>query len=191
MKRGILVVLLAVLIAVGGTAGLLVWQAQPRPRPEPVDVTLATLDLEHPPEAITIRGTAHYRGIVRQKVPGSLRGPEHMMYVFGLFDVYDTEGREIRVLVRSPFEPPPRIDYEFVELTGWLDRPAAHTIPFRTEEMLAKADYFFGDEVLVLEPWDHRTMDPADLAAFGEAPPTDPFEAARARQEAARDTDTP
>jgi hypothetical protein len=187
MRRVLLWVGGLTVLVIAAVVGLVVWQLQPRPRPEPVPVTFETLDPGDPPAAITIRGTAHYRGVVRQRVPPSLAGGAREYHVYGLFPLYDTEGREIRLLVRDPEPPPPRIDLEFVELTGWLDRPRPHTIPFRTEELLARSDYFFSDEVLVLEPWARRTLDPADAPAGASL---DPFERAMQERRARRaDTD--
>lgn len=161
MRRGVVFIVGVVLATLVGTAGMVAWSMSPRPKPEPVQVDFDSLSSEYP--AIRIQGTAHYRGVVLQTVPAGLLTPPQKYYVYALFPPFDTEGREISLLVRSTVPPTPRVDYEFMELEGWLDRPRPVTIPFRTEEMLAKADYFFGDDVLVLEPWSQRTVDPSEL----------------------------
>ena len=108
-----------------------------------------------------MRGTAHYRGVVTQTVPASLAGPAQQYAVFGLFPLHDASDKEIRVLVRSPFKVPPRVDYEYVQVTGFLERPKPSTIPAQTEQMFARADYWFSDDVWVIEAWEITTFDPA------------------------------
>lgn len=162
MKRGTLIAIVLGVLLVLGAVALVVSAFLPRSRPDPVRVTFDELvQLDPKPAAVTLRGTAHYRGVVTQNVPPSLAGGPDRYWVYGLFDVHDTAGKEIRILVRSPFEVERRIDYEYVELTGWLDRPKSHTVPPQTEQMFARADYFFSDDVWVLTPWEVESFDPA------------------------------
>jgi hypothetical protein len=165
MKRGVVFVVVMGIAAALGSAGLLAWSLTPRGRIEPVDVDFEHLDAALP--AIRIRGTAHYRGVIHQTVPAGVFSEPQRYYVYALFPAFDTESREVQLLVRSQEPPSARVDYEFLEVEGWLDKPRPVTIPFQTEEMLGKAGYFFGEEVLVLEAWAQRTVDPADMADDG------------------------
>lgn len=160
MKRGwVLGVVLGVTL-VASTAVFIAWQLQPRQPVEPTLVNFETFQADLP--AIRIRGTAHYRGMIKQDVGASLLGGPDTYWVYPLFAVGDTEGREVRLLVRSPIAPPKRVEYEFVELEGWLDAPRPHTIPLRTEDLLGTANYYFSPEVMVLEPWRQENFDPAE-----------------------------
>jgi len=159
VKRGAILLALVVLMA-GAIGGLAFWMAQPRARVPATEVTFETLSPEY--GAIRIRGTAHYRGVVHQRVGASLASGPQEYWVYALFPVHDTEGREIKLLVRSDKKPPSRVDYEFVELEGWLDPPKSNTLPLQTQKMMSQSGYFW-DEVLVLTPWRSESFDPADL----------------------------
>lgn len=146
-----------VLVFVVGLVGTVVVSLWPRTPIEPTDTTFE--DFDPSLEAIRIRGTAHYRGLIVQHTRGGMGMQPPVMYVYALFPLGDVQGREVRILVRTPEKPPPRVDFEFVEVEGWLDPPRSHTVPFNTEQQLARADYFFGSEVQVLEAWSIRSVE--------------------------------
>lgn len=138
-------------------AGVVTWALLPRARVPPVDVSFEQLDPSLP--AIRIRGTAHYRGVLIQRTRGGLSFEPEVMYVWALFPLGDTESREVRILVRTDRKPPPRIDFEYVEVEGFLDPPQRHTLPMGSEEKMAAANYFFHPDVRVLSAWDIRAVD--------------------------------
>jgi hypothetical protein len=148
--------LVFMVVAIGGMIFVL---SQPRARIVATEVTFETLTPTH--KAIRIRGTAHYRGVVHQKVPASIISDAKEFWVYALFPVNDTEGREVKVLVRSETKPPSRVDFEFVVLEGWVDPPKAHTVPMFTQQMMSRSGYFW-DDLLVLTPWESKGFDPAD-----------------------------
>lgn len=140
----------------------------PRGRTEPVEVAFEDLDLSL--RAVRVRGTAHYRGLVTQKSRGGLPGQPDVAYVYALFPVHDLQSREVRVLVRTTEPPPKRIDFGFVEVEGWIDPPRAHTVPMGTEQMMARADYFFHPDLVVIDAWEVRGFDPTRQTSPDEAP---------------------
>lgn len=166
MKRGTVIAVVLGVLLVLGAIGLVGTAFLPRSKPDPTPVTFDELVLMDPkPATVTLRGTAHLRGVVTQNVPPSIVGGHDRYWVYGLFDVHDTAGKEIRIVVRSPFEVEKRVDYAYVEVTGWLDRPKSYTLPPQTEQMFGRADYFFSDDLWVLEAWEVKGFDPAETPA--------------------------
>jgi hypothetical protein len=145
-------------LAVLASIGFVGWSLMPRQRIPPVDATFEELDPDLP--AIRIQGTAHYRGVIIQRSRSAISFEPETMYVYGLFPVGDTEGREVRILVRTDRRPAARVDFEYVEVEGFFDAPRPHTLPFGSEEQMAGANYFFHPDVRVLTAWDIRTIDP-------------------------------
>jgi len=94
MKRGtIIAIVVGALIVLGAAAGVAT-PLMPRTKPDPVPLEISKLaSLESPPAAVTLRGTAHYRGVVNQTVPASLTGPAKEYAVYGLFPLHDTMGK--------------------------------------------------------------------------------------------------
>ncbi|MFK7930560.1 MAG: hypothetical protein AB8H79_20400 [Myxococcota bacterium] len=148
-----------VVVLLGGAA-VFAWQIQPREPIEPTVIEFSDFDPEM--RAIKVRGTAHYRSLIKQEAGASILGGGGTWWVYPLFGVYDTEGREVKILVRTREAPAQRVEFEFVELTGWVDPPRSHTVPMRTEQMLGVSNYYFSPDVMVLEPWEQRTFDPAE-----------------------------
>jgi hypothetical protein len=146
-----------VLALVGLAVTGVIFTLSPRAPIEPVRADFD--DLEPDMKAVSVRGTAHYRGVLVQHPRGGCQGSEPM-YVYALFPVGDVLGREVRVLVRTRERPSPRVDFEFVEVEGFFDPPRPHTVPFDTEEKLARADYFFHPDLRVIEAWSVRTVSP-------------------------------
>jgi len=138
-----------------GAIGFVAWSAAPRQRIEPVDATFETLSPKL--RAVRLRGTAHYGGVLIQRPRGGLWEPE-LVYVFGLFPLGDTTGREVRAVVRTPQRPPRGIDVEFVEVEGFVDPPRSHTLPIGSEEQMAAAGYYFHPDIVVIDAWSVQTV---------------------------------
>ena len=137
----------------------------------PAAVNLSFDELDSMPAAVKMRGTAHYRALVKQRVPGNALRAEETYYVYGFFPLNDTASREIQLLVRSKEEPEDLIDFEFLEVEGYLREPTHHTVPFRTEEILSsQSDYFFAQNLLVIEAWGQRSISPNDPGEENSVP---------------------
>ncbi len=107
------------------------------------------------PDVVRVSGMAHYTSVVTQQVPGGLLREPQTWYLFGLFAPYDTEGRNIRLLVRTQRPPEHLVSFELMTIEGRLQRPTLHNVPFDTEILLGKGSsgYFFADDMLLVEPW--------------------------------------
>ncbi len=162
MARNLAVGLVFGGFAVASLVGVVGYNLAPRTKPDPVSVAFSELvRMESPPAAVKVRGVAHYRGRATQSYAGGLFSDAKTVHVYGLFDTHDTTGREIQILVRSDVAPDHLVDFEYVELTGWYERPASHTVPTNTEILFSRANYFFSDNLWVLEPWQIESFDPA------------------------------
>lgn len=145
----------AAALLVLGAIGFVAWSVSPRQPIEPVDATFETLGPEL--RAVRIRGAAHYRGVLIQRPRGGLWEPE-TVYVYALFPIEDTMGREVRAVVRTPERPSRGIDIEYVEVEGFVDPPRAHTLPVGSEEQMAGAGYYFHPDIVVIDAWSVRTV---------------------------------
>ena len=122
------------------------------PRGEPVAMDIGDVHLEQP--FVRLQGMAHYPVVVRQTVPGNLLVEPKTLYLFPLFAEHETGDRAIRVLVRTERAPEAMVAYEYMVVEGHLSMPTPDKVPYSTEISLGKrSDYFFTDEMLVLEPW--------------------------------------
>lgn len=149
----------AVVLVGVGAAGTWWWMQ----RPPPAAVAITFSDLPSKAPAVRIRGTAHYLAMVRQDVPGHVFVEARTYYVYGLFPAHDTSSRAIRLLVRTQVPPEDGVSFEYLEVEGLLYPPDRYTVPWRTEDILSgQSDYFFTDDMLVVEPWAQRAWDPAD-----------------------------
>lgn len=121
---------------------------EPTPdRPERIDFSEATTTRGY----VRLEGMAHYAAVVRQDAPGSLFREPTTYWLYGFFPPYDTESRQIEVLVRSEQQPEDLVHYELMAVTGWLDRATPQEVPFEAEVILGKnTDYFFTDDVMLL-----------------------------------------
>lgn len=153
MKRALPFVLIAVGIVVIGVL-IRVLTAEPplAPSGEAVVMPLAEVHLEVP--EVRLVGMAHYPVVIRQVVPGNIFKKEQTWFLFPLFKAGDTSDRAVRVLVRTTRKPDRYVSYEHMKLEGRVRRPTPDIVPFNTEIALGKrSDYFFTDEMVVLEPW--------------------------------------
>lgn len=141
------------ILALGATAWWMTHRDQDFGRDGPVlEVDFAALELSSGP--VRLSGMAHYRGTIVQKVPATVLSEEQTWYVFPLFPVYDTDNREVRVLVRTQRPPEKIISYEIMTLEGRPREVTPERVPFSTEILMGQqADYFFADEVILIEPW--------------------------------------
>ena len=58
------------------------------------------------------------------------------------------------MLVRTARKPERFVAYEYMTLEGRLSLPTSDKVPFSTEIELGKrSEYFFTDEMVLLEPW--------------------------------------
>ncbi len=119
----------------------------------PIPVKWQEADLVNLPRMVTIDGMAHYTATVHQDVPGNLIRKPKEYWLYGFFAPYDTDGRAIRLMVRTDREPEDLVSYELVRITGLLSRATPDKVPYQAEVMFGKeSDYFFTDEMLLLEP---------------------------------------
>jgi hypothetical protein len=110
------------------------------------DISISTPD-------IRVKAMAHYPIVINQRVPGNLFFEEKNYFLYALFAPYDTKERAIRVIVRTERPPPSLVSYEYMTIEGHLSFPTQEQVPFETEiELGKKTDYFFVDEMLLLEP---------------------------------------
>ena len=125
------------------------WSA---PRSTPVEMRFEDLSLDE--QTVRVDIMAHYEALVKQTVPESLFTDEQTLYLFGAFAPYDSDGRSVRLLVRTPRPPERLVSYEMMTIEGRLERPIPEKVPYSTEQLFGKhADYFFSDDVLLIEPW--------------------------------------
>ncbi len=140
------------ILVVGVGAVLLADAGLLEPRGEPVDVEFAALSLDEP--FVRTELQAHYEALVTQTIPANLLHEEQKLWLFAAFAPYDSEGRQVRLLVRTARPPDKIASFEMMTVTGQLVRPTPATVPMATEEQLGRhTDYFFTDDVLLLEPW--------------------------------------
>ena len=118
---------------------------------------------------VRVEGMAHYGALVRQRVPPRFPWQdEDWFFVFPLFAEHAATDRAIRLMVRTKREPEKFVHYEYMTVEGHLTLPTDEKLPYNTEiEMGKKTDYFFTDEMLVLEPWSIETED----GVWENAPP--------------------
>jgi hypothetical protein len=141
-----------VILAVGLTFALRAKLADPANRYGPA-VEVAYEDINIGTPDIRVKAMAHYPIVIKQRVPGNLFFAEKNYYLYALFAPYDTDERAIRVIVRTERPPPSLVSYEYMTIEGHLSFPTQNQIPFETEiELGKKTDYFFIDDMLLLEP---------------------------------------
>ena len=155
MSRQSLLAFLVPFAAIFSAGVVLFFVSQPTgiPRGEPVVTAVNDVHLEEP--FVRIEGMAHYGALVRQRVPPRFPWQEEeRFFLFPIFAEHAARDRAIRVLVRTKREPERFVHYEYMAVEGRLVRPTDETLPYSTEvEMGKKTDYFFTDELLILEPW--------------------------------------
>ncbi len=141
-----------VILTIGLTLALRAKFADPALSYGPV-VEVAYNDINIGTRDIRVKGMAHYPIVINQRVPGNLFFEEKNYYLYALFAPYDTKERAIRVIVRTERPPPSLVSYEYMTIEGHLSFPTQDQVPFETEiELGKKTDYFFIDEMLLLEP---------------------------------------
>ena len=136
--------------------GIGVWWTVRTPdlqRGEPVETEVEVHDLDQP--FVRVEGMAHYPVVVKQTVPPVFFWQEEeVFYLFPLFPKHEVEEMAVRVLVRTPREPERFVAYEYMTLEGHLSLPTAAKVPYNMEIQLGKhSDYYFTDEMILLEPW--------------------------------------
>ena len=138
--------------------GLIVWRGEESDsHPVPVDISFEETDLSVGP--VRIRGTAHYVARVNQHVAATLFSEAKTIYSYGLFPMGDISSKEIRILIRTDRPVPKNIDYEYLEMEGFLEAPTRVTVPFQMERVLGgNTGYFFSPDLLVLQPWSQRPI---------------------------------
>ncbi len=144
--RAFLVPFLTVLmVGLGITAWL--WREQTPSEPTTITFEQAATTTGY----VTIEGMAHYAAVVRQDVPATLFTDAKVYWLYGFFPPYDTDSREITLLVRSAQQPEDLVHYELMSVTGRLARATPQEVPFETEVILGKnTDYYFADGVMLL-----------------------------------------
>lgn len=102
---------------------------------------------------VTVAGMAHYSAVIKQRQPGSLTTAAGTRYLFPLFMPHDTEGRAIRVLVRTERPPEDLVTFELMTVTGRVRMATPENgIAYDVETIFgSKSDYFFTDETVVLD----------------------------------------
>ena len=152
MKRYLpFIIPFVVIVAAGGGAALILRETDPRG--EAVDVEIAELDASQ--RFVRVRGMAHYTSTVTQHYPGNLFMEPRDVFLFPLFDEDGgSNGRSIRLFVRTERKPEDLVSYEVMTLEGYLQPATAELVPWEVEVQLDKeTEYFLADEVLVLDPW--------------------------------------
>jgi hypothetical protein len=173
VKRAAAFVVPFVLVT-GGILGFFWWTAEPPLQRQAVIEfdAVSDLDLEQP--FVRIEAMAHYPVVVKQKTnPRFPWQHRELFYVFPLFDKHDPDARAVRILVRTKREPERFVAYEYMTVEGRLERPTAETLPYNTEiEFGKRSEYFFTDDLMILEPWqiEHEdgiwTVEEAEAAAI-------------------------
>lgn len=149
--RWFLVPFLVVFLGAAAAIGFVRFRPVPQPPGEIPVVGFDALDLASP--WVTLEGTAHYASVITQKVPGSLFSEPQTLHLFGFFPRDASEERAIPVLVRTSRPPERLVHYEYLTVTGRLTALTKDKVPLTTETMLSeRTEYFFADEVLLLEP---------------------------------------
>lgn len=116
-----------------------------------VDVAVAELSLDAP--HVRVKGMAHYPSATTQKAPATLVLPERTYHLFALFPEQDTQGKEIRVMVRTERAPEALVDFEQMTIEGWLEPASSRILPPSTEAVLSdKRGYFFAEDLMLLVP---------------------------------------
>jgi hypothetical protein len=157
MKKGVLVGLLLVSVIAVGAMGVGWWITQPVEHPIPVDVAFDQLDEAR--GGVRLRGTAHYVARVNQHVEATLFSEAKTIYSYGLFPRGDISSKEIQVLIRTEHPVPKNIDFEYLEVEGYLEQPNRQTVPFQMERVLGgQTGYFFSPDLLVLRAWHQQPI---------------------------------
>lgn len=136
-----------------GLLGYLWWVNQAHvPRGEPVAMAVQEVDGSTP--FVRVEGMAHYPIKIRQTVPASLFSEERVYYLFPMFPPDDTSSRQVSLLLRTQRKPDDLVSYESIVVEGHVTRPTPEKVPFSAEMEFGKhSDYFFTDDLWVLEPW--------------------------------------
>lgn len=132
-----------------GTWGLMSWW--PRTVGEPKDVSFEEINLDQD-RYVRLRGTAHYRALLKERVPASLIRGGITLYAFGFFPEDDLNSRAIPVLVWTQRAPERRIEYEYLTIEGILSAPDDRNVPPGAEDILAAGgEHWFSDSLVVME----------------------------------------
>ena len=140
------------IVSVG--VGVRIWLdlSQGIPRGEPIETALGDIDPSQP--FVRVKGMAHYPVIIKQTEPGTPFTDDATFWLWPLFESHDTSSRGIRVLVRAPRRPEDLVGFEYMTLEGYVSLVTPEKVPFSTEIELGKrSEYFFTDDMLLLEPW--------------------------------------
>ncbi|NCG21304.1 MAG: hypothetical protein GWP91_20030 [Rhodobacterales bacterium] len=152
MKRALTFIIpFTIVFSIGATIW---WMTLPPtfPRGEAVAMEVADVYLEQP--FVRLEGVAHYEVVLRQKPQGRLFGDDKTYFLFPFFAKNNESDRAIRVMVRTTRPPERLVNYEHMAIEGYLSLPSEVKVPYSSEITIGKrSDYFFTDEMLLLEPW--------------------------------------
>ena len=148
MKKLLLVILGPFLLVASVTIGIIWWDrgAPPGFEPPMTDVLLSDLSRAH--RGVRVRGTAHYELRITQR---DAKGTS--WYLFPLFPVGDTGGREITAIVRTTTQPDPLLGFEDLTLEG-LARPPGRMISGKVVDALLERGYQFSEDFVLIEAFD-------------------------------------
>jgi hypothetical protein len=142
--------------------------------PDRAPVVLADVDsLDVGQGRVDLFGQAHYEVVIKQTVPATLFRDEETYWVYGLFVPYDTESRGIPALIRTDRKPESLVHFEMMRVVGRVSRPTPDKIPWNTEETFGKrSNYYFSDEMLLVEPTEIAPFDRDEWVRRGGRPPS-------------------
>ena len=137
---------------------------EPLGPPEEIDWSLPF----EPGDHIRLEGMAHYTATVTQDYPADWFRDAETVHLFGFFEPLDAEGREIKMLVRTPRQPERLVSYELMTIEGVVQPLMPETVPASTETLMGEGGgYWFDDFVVVIEP---HTIEAADGTWRADSP---------------------
>jgi len=141
----------AVVLLAGAAGALFMGAGQTEPCTSYVEVDFDQLSLDTP--CVRVKGMAHYGSTIKQTVPGNLFRETKKNHLHGFFPPMDTRGRAIPLFLQTQRPADRLASYEGLTVEGRLVPPTSRTLPPSTEVMLSKhSEYWFGDDLLMLEP---------------------------------------
>ena len=147
MNKRALAIVLPVLLVGAVTFGIIWWDrgAPPGFRPPVVDVVPSALTYEH--RGVRLRGTAHYGARLSQ------RQGDETWYLFPVLDQGDTQGRQVKVLLRTQTAPDPILSFEDLAVEG-LARPPGDLVGPDVDRALARIGYELDPRVVLVVAFD-------------------------------------
>jgi hypothetical protein len=115
---------------------------------DPVDTPFANLKSDQ--DSVRVKGLAHHAVRAERFYPGGFLRAEKTFWIWPLFAPNDPHGKKIEVMVASHEEPPWGVDFEDVQVEGWV-RPPRARVDIKLEKALRGLGYRFGADYLLIE----------------------------------------